>query len=188
MLPVKVIQPFTGNYRIIVKFTPLLCQKLTKRFKSNKQSDLTTSKNTAVDTNVKPLGEKVKETTKTVSYLGVILLGVGITGTLFYAAFNELFSSKSPNNVYSKAAKRCLGDPRIQDKLGVPITTFGEETRRGRRQHVSHVAYVGNDGKKHLRMKFHLKGTAHTGTAHLDMVEVLNFDSILNIFFFVSNF
>lgn len=176
MLPVKVIQPLTGNYRNLMKlYAPLLCPHLSKRLKSNKQNDLATSVKSELDTNVKPLGEKVKETTKTVSYLGIILLGVGVTGTLFYAVFNELFSSKSPNNVYSKAAKRCLGDPRIQDKLGVPITTYGEETRRGRRQHVSHVVYTGKDGKLHLRMKFHLKGSFHTGTAHLDMVEVIGF-------------
>lgn len=173
MLPVKVIQPFTGNYRTLMKCAPILCHNLTKRLKSTKQDNLTTSVKSEVDTNVKPLGEKVKETTKTVSYLGIILFGVGVTGTLFYAVFNELFSSKSPNNVYSKAAKKCIADHRIQDKLGVPIKTYGEETRRGRRQHVSHVVYTGKDGKHHLRMKFHLKGSFHTGTAHLDMVEVL---------------
>lgn len=173
MLPVKLIQPLSGSYRTIVKYNPLLYQQVIKRLGSTKRSDISTTVKSEVDTNVKPLGEKVKETTKTVSYLGIILLGVGVTGTLFYAVFNELFSSKSPNNVYSKAAKRCLEETRIQDKLGVPITTYGEETRRGRRQHVSHVSYLGKDGRKHLRMKFHLKGTVHTGTAHLDMVEVI---------------
>lgn len=170
MLSLKITQLVTVNHRSITKLTPVISQNLIKKFKSSK-SDLTSVKS-ELDTNVKPLGEKVKETTKTVSYLGIILLGVGVTGTLFYAVFNELFSSKSPNNVYSKAAKRCLSDPRIQDKLGVPITTYGEETRRGRRQHVSHVVYTGKDGRTHLRMKFHLKGSFHTGTAHLDMVEV----------------
>lgn len=172
MLSVKVIQSLTVNSRSLLKFTPILYQQLPKRFQSTKQKGLSKSVKSEIDTNVKPLGEKVKETTKTASYLGIILLGVGVTGTLFYAVFNELFSSKSPNNVYSKAAKRCKDDTRIQDKLGVPITTYGEETRRGRRQHVSHVIYMGKDDRRHLRMKFHLKGAVHTGTAHLDMVEV----------------
>lgn len=169
MLPIRVIQPFTGKY---FKFTPLLYQQVIKRYKGTKDSDLATSVKSEVDTNVKPLGEKVKETTKTASYLGIILLGVGVTGTLFYAVFNELFSSKSPNNVYSKAAKECIANTKIQDKLGLPITSYGEETRRGRRQHVSHVIYMDKQGRKHIRMKFHLKGSFHTGTAHLDMVEV----------------
>lgn len=145
--------------------------QLLLRSKSNKTSAITTSRRSDIDTNVKPLGEKVKETTKTASYLGIILLGVGVTGTLFYAVFNELFSSKSPNNVYAKAVKKCLADPRVEDKLGAPITAYGEETRRGRRQHVHHVVYE-KDGRKHLRMRFFLQGTFNKGTVQLEMVEV----------------
>lgn len=38
-----------------------------------------------------PIGERIKENTKTASYTGVILLGVGLTGGLFYVIFRELF-------------------------------------------------------------------------------------------------
>ncbi|KAJ8932544.1 hypothetical protein NQ314_014594 [Rhamnusium bicolor] len=176
MIPVKIIQPIIGNYRPILRYSAILHQQLFKRYKSNKESELTTSSRNDLDTNVKPLGEKVKETTKTVSYLGIILIGVGVTGTLFYAVFSELFSKKSPNNVYAKAVKKCIADHRVEDKLGHPITAYGEETRRRRRQHVSHVNYVGKDGRQHLRMKFHLKGSFHTGTVQLDMVENDNGD------------
>lgn len=172
MLATRIIVPIRRNYNSMWNLTPSLCQHIIRRCKSGKESRVTTSTRTEVDTNVKPLGEKVKETSKTVSYLGVILLGVGVTGTLFYAVFNELFSSKSPNNVYSKAAKQCVNDPRVEDKLGYPIKIHGEETRRGRRQHVSHVVYMGKDGRQHLRMQFHLKGTVFSGIANLDMVEV----------------
>lgn len=149
----------------------LSCYQIFLRQKSNKTSAVTTSARSEVDTNVKPIGEKVKETTKTASYLGIILLGVGVTGTLFYAVFSELFSSKSPNNVYTKAVKKCLADPRVEDKLGAPITAYGEETRRGRRQHVHHVVYE-KDGRRHLRMKFYLQGTFNKGTVQLEMAEV----------------
>lgn len=175
MIPVRIIQPIVENYRPILKYSPILFKHFLKRYKTTKESRLATSTRTELDTNVKPIGEKVKETTKTVSYLGVILIGVGVTGTLFYAVFSELFSSKSPNNIYTKAVKRCVADPRIEDKLGKPITAYGEETRRGRRQHVSHVEYMGKDGRRHLRMKFHLKGSFHTGTVQLDVAEVRYF-------------
>lgn len=79
---------------------------------------------------------KVKETTKTASYVGVIVAGLGITAVIFYTVLKELFSSKSPNNIYSKALERCRNDPNVQNALGVPIKGFGEETRRGRRRHV----------------------------------------------------
>nr|CAH7721626.1 unnamed protein product [Callosobruchus chinensis] len=168
---IRIVNPSLSRYNRLAKLSPLSYQQLIKRLKSTKAGELSTTTRSEVTTDVKPIGEKVKEATKTVSYLGVILIGVGVTGTLFYAVFNELFSSKSPNNIYSKAAKRCIDDSRVEDKLGYPITTYGEQTRRGRRQHVSHVTYVGKDGKKHLRMKFHLKGAYHTGTVHLDMFE-----------------
>lgn len=141
------------------------------KFLSNQKNAVTkTSEKFEVDTNVKPLGEKVKETTKTASYIGVILLGVAVTGSLFYAVFNELFSSKSPNNVYTRAVKECLANTRVEDKLGYPIVAYGEETRRGRRQHPSHIVY-NKDGKQCIRMVFYLKGAFHKGTVQLEMIE-----------------
>lgn len=61
-----------------------------------------------LSTDVRPIGERIKENTKTASYMGVILLGVGVTGVMFYAIFRELFSSNSPNNIYSKALDKCI--------------------------------------------------------------------------------
>lgn len=73
-----------------------------------KQSGLTKSTERAdVSTDVRPLGEKIKETTKTVSYTGVILAGLGVTGIIFYYVFRELFSSNSANSIYSTALEKC---------------------------------------------------------------------------------
>ncbi len=69
------------------------------------------------------------------------MVGVVVTGSLLYAVVSELFSSKSPSSVYSAAAKKCLSDYRVVDKLGEPVTVHGDETRRGRRQHVNHTLY-----------------------------------------------
>ena len=80
--------------------------------------------------------ETVKENTKTASYSVVILAGVGITCGLFYVVFSELFSSKSPNSVYSKAVEKCCEDVRVKDALGEPIKGHGEETSRRRRRFV----------------------------------------------------
>lgn len=60
-----------------------------------------------VSADVRPLGEKIKETTKTVSYTGVIVLGVGVTGVIFYYVFRELFSGNSANSIYSEALEKC---------------------------------------------------------------------------------
>jgi mitochondrial import inner membrane translocase subunit TIM21 len=74
-----------------------------------------------VSTHVRPLGERVKENTKTASYMGIIVAGIGVTGIMFYAIFRELFSSNSPNSIYSTALEKCKNDPRVQDSLGAPI-------------------------------------------------------------------
>ncbi|KAG8235416.1 hypothetical protein J437_LFUL015872, partial [Ladona fulva] len=111
---------------------------------------------------------EVKENTKTASYLSVILIGVGVTGYIFYIIFKELFSSNSPNSIYSAALERCRKDNRVVDTLGDPIKGFGEETRRGRRRHVSHILYE-RDGVQYLRMKFYVQGSRRQGTVHLEM-------------------
>lgn len=114
--------------------------------------------------------QQVKEATKTVSYLGIIVIGLGVTGVMMYAVFHELFSSKSPNNIYTSALERCCSEPRVLNVLGEPIKGYGEETRRGRRRHTSHVFYQ-KDGINMIRMKFYIQGSRRRGTVHLEMKE-----------------
>uniref|UniRef100_A0AAG5DJJ5 Mitochondrial import inner membrane translocase subunit Tim21 n=1 Tax=Anopheles atroparvus TaxID=41427 RepID=A0AAG5DJJ5_ANOAO len=122
---------------------------------------------TDVSTDVRPIGERVKENTKTASYMGVILLGVGVTGILFYVVFWELFSSNSPNNIYSEALERVKEEARVKDALGAPIKGYGEESRRGRRTHVAHTKYV-KDGVEYIRMQFYIQGFRNRATVHLE--------------------
>ncbi|CAH2104453.1 unnamed protein product [Euphydryas editha] len=139
----------------------------TEREKGLTQSQERVERND-VSTDVRPLGEKIKETTKTVSYTGIILVGVGVTGIIFYYVFRELFSSNSPNSIYSVALEKCKNDPRVEDALGSPIKGYGEETTRRRRTHVSHAVYE-KDGVKHMRMRFYIKGVRNKGVVELDM-------------------
>lgn len=77
-------------------------------YSTEKESGLARSQDTSqVSTDVRPLGEKIKETTKTATYTGVILMGAGVTGVIFYYVFRELFSSNSPNSIYSEALEKC---------------------------------------------------------------------------------
>lgn len=79
--------------------------------KARTDSAVTTSSGsnrTDVSTDVRPLGERIKENTKTASYFGVIVFGVGVTGIIAFVIFRELFSSSSPNNIYSEALKDCI--------------------------------------------------------------------------------
>lgn len=84
-------------------------QQQQQQQQTNQNSSLSAGQGrTDVSTDVRPIGERIKENTKTASYLGVIVLGVAVTGGLFYAILRELWSSSSPNNVYSAALERCV--------------------------------------------------------------------------------
>lgn len=114
--------------------------------------------------------EVVKENTKSAGYLGVIIGGVGLTAFMFYVIYNELFSSNSPNNVYSKAIDDCMKNQKVRDALGEPIKAYGEESRRGRRSHISHITFMRDD-VRHMRMKFYIHGTRNRGTVNLEVQE-----------------
>ncbi|CAL4061151.1 unnamed protein product [Meganyctiphanes norvegica] len=115
-------------------------------------------------------GHKAKEATRTTWYTGVVLAGIGVTGLMMYSVFKELLSSFSPQKIYDVAVKKCINHPRVIDFLGDSIQSYGEESRRGRRQHISHFPYE-LDGHKGMRVKFHLAGQRRTATAHLDARE-----------------
>ncbi|EEB16882.1 conserved hypothetical protein [Pediculus humanus corporis] len=112
----------------------------------------------------------IKETTKTVTYSGVIIIGLGITVIIFHAIFRELFSGNSANNIYSKASDRCIKNEKVILSLGQPIRAYGEENSRGRRHHTNYLEY-SKDGINYLRMKFFLKGSRKKATVHLEMKE-----------------
>lgn len=120
-----------------------------------------------VSTDVRPMGEKIKENTKTASYTAIILAGLGVTGIMFYAICRELFSKESSNNIYATALQRVVDDHRVQDSLGAPIKGFGETSRRGRRQHVAHTKFDRN-GVPHMRMQFYVQGLRNKATVQLE--------------------
>lgn len=170
----------------------------------------TASDRNDVSTDVRPIGERIKENTKTASYMGIIALGATVTGIMFFAICRELLSSSSPNSVYSDALDRCVNvshweqwtvyfaakhtffnyisyflfliffsqDTRVQDTLGAPIKGFGEESRRGRRQHVAHSVFDRN-GSKHIRMQFYVQGIRNKATVHVEK----NVVSMINLMF-----
>ncbi|CAB1340876.1 unnamed protein product [Coregonus sp. 'balchen'] len=114
----------------------------------------------------------VKEAGKDFTYLIVVLIGLGVTGGLLYVVFQELFSSSSPNKVYSKAFNKTRLHPEVIGVFGEPIKCFGETSRRGRRQKISHVEYM-KDGLKHMRLKFYIEGEepGRQGTVHTESKE-----------------
>ncbi|NXN72184.1 TIM21 translocase, partial [Himantopus himantopus] len=116
--------------------------------------------------------QKVKEAGRDFTYFIVVLVGIGVTGGLFYVIFKELFSSSSPSKIYGDALEKCRAHPEIIGVFGESIKGYGEATRRGRRQFVSHVEYV-KDGLKHMRLRFYIEGSesGKRGTVHVEVKE-----------------
>lgn len=116
--------------------------------------------------------QKVKDAGRDFTYLIVVLIGLGVTGGLLYVVFQELFSTSSPNKIYGKAFDKVKSYPEVIGAFGEPIKCYGETTRRGRRQQVSHVEYL-KDGLKHMRLKFYIEGSEPglKGTVHSESKE-----------------
>ncbi|XP_046879793.1 mitochondrial import inner membrane translocase subunit Tim21-like [Hypomesus transpacificus] len=116
--------------------------------------------------------QKVKEAGKDFTYLIVVLIGLGVTGGLLYVVFQELFSTSSPSKIYGKAFDKTRLNPEVIGAFGEPIKCYGETTRRGRRQQVSHAEFM-KDGLKHMRLKFYIEGDepGRKGTVHSESKE-----------------
>lgn len=117
--------------------------------------------------------EKTKKAVKDTSYGLVVVVGLACIGTVFYVLYRELLSKSGPTKIFSDALEKCRSDQSIQVALGAPIEGYGETSSRGRRRHVTHLAYIDSQGRDAMRMKFYVKGsTGRTGTVQVDAVIV----------------
>ncbi|XP_068955662.1 mitochondrial import inner membrane translocase subunit Tim21-like [Petaurus breviceps papuanus] len=116
--------------------------------------------------------QRVKEAGRDFTYLIIVLIGMSVTGGLFYVVFKELFSSSSPNKIFGRALEKCRSHPEVVSVFGESIKGYGESTRQGRRQHVRHIEYV-KDGLTYIRLKFYIEGSVpgKQGTVHLEVKE-----------------
>lgn len=135
-------------------------------------NDITKVKDSEIQTAT--FSQKTKENVKTASYGMVIVVGIGVTSVVLYTVLKELFSRDSPTALFQMASDKCTEHPNVQDLLGEPIKAFGEETRRGRRRHVTHLDYVDDQGRKGIRVQFYLQGLRKRGTAQIDAREDAN--------------
>lgn len=95
-LLLRSIQPSRLNLHLLRQISSFQVQQRLYSQKASGNKTVTTAKERAEVGEAKPMGEKVKETVKTTSYLGVIVIGIGVTGIMFWTIFSELFSSNSP--------------------------------------------------------------------------------------------
>ncbi|KAK3654027.1 mitochondrial import inner membrane translocase subunit tim21 [Elasticomyces elasticus] len=106
------------------------------------------------------VGEKAARTTQQTFNLGLILLGVGLTGTVAYVLYLEVFSTDSKVAVFNRAADRVRKDPKCIELLA------GNDGMRHTKREIS--AY-DRAGVEHIHMHFYVEGPAAKGTVNLHM-------------------
>uniref|UniRef100_H3B9K9 Mitochondrial import inner membrane translocase subunit Tim21 n=1 Tax=Latimeria chalumnae TaxID=7897 RepID=H3B9K9_LATCH len=164
------------NHKTAARHIPKSCISLGTRLPSKQSGRTGDSTKSQVSVQRSPgavsTAKKVKDAGRDFVYFMVVLVGIGVTGGLFYVIFKELFSSSSPSKIYGEALEKCRIHPEVIGMFGEPIKGYGETTRRGRRRHVSHMEYM-KDGLKHMRLKFYIEGSEPRlqGTVHLEVKE-----------------
>ncbi|KAK0266297.1 mitochondrial import inner membrane translocase subunit tim21 [Friedmanniomyces endolithicus] len=127
------------------------------------------------------LGEKAARTTQQSFNLGLILLGVGLTGTVAYVLY-LVFSTTSKVAVFNRAADRVRKDPQCLALLAGTeglhtkreISAYGEPSwsRWARNRTVASRNETDRAGVEHIHMHFYVEGPAAKGTVNLHMTRL----------------
>ncbi|KAK3626308.1 mitochondrial import inner membrane translocase subunit tim21 [Elasticomyces elasticus] len=126
------------------------------------------------------VGEKAARTTQQSFNLGLILLGVGLTGTVAYVLYLEVFSTNSKVAVFNRAADQVRKDPKCIELLAGSdgmrhtkreISAYGEPSwsKWARNRTVSSRNETDRAGVEHIHMHFYVEGPAAKGTVNLHM-------------------
>lgn len=124
------------------------------------------------------LGEKAARTTQQTFNVGLVLLGLGLTGAVATVLWLEVFSTDSKTAVFNRAADRVRKDSRCLELLAGPgihnkreINAYGEPSwsRWARNRTIASRVEKDRAGIDHLHMHFYVEGPAAKGTVNLHM-------------------
>ncbi|PHH83862.1 hypothetical protein CDD83_2902 [Cordyceps sp. RAO-2017] len=119
--------------------------------------------------------EKAGRATQQSFNLGLMVLGVALTGTVGYFLWTDVFSPDSKIAHFNRAVDRIKKDARCVELLGEPgkITAHGEATfnKWRRARPVASSERTDAQGNEHLMMHFHVDGPLEEGVAQLHLVK-----------------
>ncbi|KKA30229.1 hypothetical protein TD95_003752 [Thielaviopsis punctulata] len=117
--------------------------------------------------------EKTSRATQQTFNIGLVAVGVVLTGVLVYTLFDEVFSPESRVAQFSRAVSFVKKDARCTAILGDAsnIWAHGEETTNKwqRSRPVASTIEKDHHGVEHLVMQFYVEGDKAMGTVHLHM-------------------
>ncbi|CAK7228591.1 mitochondrial import inner membrane translocase subunit tim21 [Sporothrix curviconia] len=118
-------------------------------------------------------GEKTARAAQQTFNLGMVVVGVVLTGGVCYFLFTEVFSPNSKVSSFNRAVDRIKADHRITDLLGDSrkIIAHGEETANKwrRARPIASTERTDSQGE-HLVMQFHVEGPRAEGMAYLHLL------------------
>ncbi|CAK7565996.1 MAG: mitochondrial import inner membrane translocase subunit tim21 [Sporothrix epigloea] len=119
-------------------------------------------------------GEKTARAAQQTFNLGMVVLGVVLTGGVCYFLFTDVFSPKSKVSSFNRAVDRIKADHRITDLLGDSrqIIAHGESTANKwrRARPIASTEQTDAQGNEHLVMNFHVEGPRAEGMAYLHLL------------------
>ncbi|KAH9845107.1 mitochondrial import inner membrane translocase subunit tim21-like, partial [Teratosphaeria destructans] len=125
------------------------------------------------------LAEKAARTTQQSFHLGVILLGLGLTGAVASVLYLEVFSPDSKTAVFNRAADRVKKDPTCLQLLAGQgyhksreIKAYGEPSwsRWTRNRSIASRHEVDRAGVEHTYLHFYVEGPVAKGTVRVHVV------------------
>ncbi|ERT02606.1 import inner membrane translocase subunit tim-21, mitochondrial [Sporothrix schenckii 1099-18] len=117
--------------------------------------------------------EKTARAAQQTFNLGMVIVGVVLTGGVCYFLYTEVFSPSSKVSNFNRAVDRIRSDHRVTDLLGDgrKITAHGEETSNKwrRARPIASTERTDAQGTEHFVMHFHLDGPRANGQAYLHL-------------------
>lgn len=123
-------------------------------------------------------GEKAARTTQQTFNVGLVLLGLGLTGAVATVLWLEVFSTDSKTAIFNKAADRVRKDQQCLALLAgeglhnkKEVSAYGEPSwsRWARNRTISSRVEKDRAGVEHLHMHFYVEGPVAKGTVHVHM-------------------
>ncbi|KAK5133819.1 hypothetical protein LTR08_007249 [Meristemomyces frigidus] len=125
-------------------------------------------------------GEKAARTTQQTLNLGLVLLGAGLTATVAYVLYLEVFSTDSKTAVFNRAADRVRKDPECLRLLcgeGMhtkrEVEAHGEPSwsRWARNRTIASRHETDRAGVEHTHLHFYVKGAEAEGTVRVHVAK-----------------
>ncbi|WPG98791.1 mitochondrial import inner membrane translocase subunit tim21 [Acrodontium crateriforme] len=175
--PAAVARPFVHHtVRQLNSSTAL--KEATSSSSSRRRSVTVVNDTGAVPWKQLSLGEKAARTTQQTFNVGLVLVGLGLTGAVATVLWLEVFSTDSKTAIFNKSADLVRKDSKCLELLAGEgfhnkreISAFGEPSwsRWARNRTIASRLEKDRAGTEHLHMHFYVEGPTAKGTVQVHM-------------------